>query len=37
MPETTGSAMKAKIHASVAVGERRFISRDAHASTTQMR
>src|SRR5436305_7004253 len=34
MPETTGSAMKAKIHARVACGDRRLMSSDTQASTT---
>src|SRR6185503_1948952 len=36
MPETTGSAMKAKIQARVAWGERRLISSEMQASTTQI-
>src|ERR1043165_2595046 len=36
MPETTGRAMKAKIQARVAWGERRLIKSDRHASTTQI-
>jgi hypothetical protein len=37
MPETNGSATKAKSHARVAVGERRFMRRVEQAVTTQMR